>query len=515
MWLYVPNTPTSSPSAPAEAGSISASDWRFPALAVSVWWRGKPSRSRNWFQRCERVSFMRLLCGAMPEPSTAAHGVAAWTASLAASRASRTAWLGGSAGATTSGTSGRTPGASLSKPGRGSSASKTSPACSRRGLTKSLEPSGYGETFAGLASRLRSDSSRRQKSARAMSASALLSSAWPTPDATNRVRDEETLRKCAAFRLWNAGQKTVPLYLAEVAKNWPTPTARDWRSGGDQRERPNGPMLIDAARIWATPQARDHMPPHSPDRVASMKALGHGMRNLNDEATLWATPRAHEVGQYTRDNGDPNRERLSLTGQAMQWRTPGGDGRRAWDERNMGAGCESGSALAATSGGPSGDALGGGHDGRQDDQVRRAVGRTALEGSGGNVGLFPPGPSDFDAWLSIAKHAPDRLPALSRHDMFLLAVRKALDAAHGDPRGRERLDPQGPYGLRAAVVSEIAQSCLRRRSDGLAARMDELRMLGNGVVPLQAAYAFRTLCARLAARGSAGAARLVRLMEAA
>jgi hypothetical protein len=39
---------------------------------------------------------------------------------------------------------------------------------------------------------------------------------WPTATATNRVRNEETLAKCAAFRKRNANQNTVPLYLEEV-----------------------------------------------------------------------------------------------------------------------------------------------------------------------------------------------------------------------------------------------------------------------------------------------------------
>lgn len=52
---------------------------------------------------------------------------------------------------------------------------------------------------------------------------------WPTPTAVDRVRSEETLAKCAAFRLRNAGQKTVPLYLGEVARN--TATTGVMRSG--------------------------------------------------------------------------------------------------------------------------------------------------------------------------------------------------------------------------------------------------------------------------------------------
>lgn len=75
MWLYVPTLSTSSPSAQVEAGSISESNWRFPALAQCVWWRGKPSPSRTWYQRWNKVSWLRLLCGAMPEPSTVGAGV--------------------------------------------------------------------------------------------------------------------------------------------------------------------------------------------------------------------------------------------------------------------------------------------------------------------------------------------------------------------------------------------------------------------------------------------------------
>ncbi|WP_427928641.1 DNA cytosine methyltransferase [Agrobacterium cavarae] len=83
---------------------------------------------------------------------------------------------------------------------------------------------------------------------------------------------------------------------------------------------------------------------------------------------------------------------------------------------------------------------------------------------------FPPGPGDANGWREVISRTPELEPAF------------------------------------------------RRMADGLAsrldiARVDRLRMLGNGVVPLEAAYALRTLITRLAARGSAGAARLVRMME--
>jgi site-specific DNA-cytosine methylase len=77
--------------------------------------------------------------------------------------------------------------------------------------------------------------------------------------------------------------------------------------------------------------------------------------------------------------------------------------------------------------------------------------------------LFPPGPDDADGWAAILAQAPHLEPAV------------------------------------------------RRMADGMAPRVDQLRMLGNGVQPLQGAYAFRAVATELADR-SPGAAFLVRLM---
>ena len=53
---------------------------------------------------------------------------------------------------------------------------------------------------------------------------------WPTPTALDRPRTPETMAKSAAFRKRNANQNTVPLYLGEVAQNWPTPAANEDRA---------------------------------------------------------------------------------------------------------------------------------------------------------------------------------------------------------------------------------------------------------------------------------------------
>lgn len=99
--------------------------------------------------------------------------------------------------------------------------------------------------------------------------------------------------------------------------------------------------------------------------------------------------------------------------------------------------------------------------------------RASNERTGGQT-LFPPRPNDIDGWRSALQSAPELEPAFCR-------------VADG-----------------MASRMDLAQCW---------SRVDRLRMLGNGVVPLQAAYALRTLATRLAARGSGRAARLVRLME--
>jgi hypothetical protein len=95
--------------------------------------------------------------------------------------------------------------------------------------------------------------------------------AWPGPDATNRVRDEETLAKCAAFRKRNAGQNTVPLYLAEVAANWtpdqqdrawPGPAAQNYKgSSADSITRQDGKSRADLLHYAAE---QFFLPPSSP-----------------------------------------------------------------------------------------------------------------------------------------------------------------------------------------------------------------------------------------------------------
>lgn len=303
MWLYVP-TSTSFPSAPEAEDSISASNWQFQVLERSAWWRGKSSPSRTWFQRWKRVSWLRHLYGAMPEPSTAERGVAAWTASLAASRASRIRSPEGSAEATTSATCGVPPAASSCSRGRGLSLSRTSPGCSRLGMTKSLAPKGYGETYRSWVLRLRQDCLRRQKLARRTKGSASSSSAWPTATTRDWRSDASNLTDEELY-----GTKGRP--LARVAANWSSPRPTSGEKGGpNQSFGAGGTPLPAQASQWATPTAK-HEPRGSGNRLNPKGGGGCLASDAMDFSRLDL--------QTSRHGEPPSKERRSLNPRFVAW----------------------------------------------------------------------------------------------------------------------------------------------------------------------------------------------------
>jgi len=122
-------------------------------------------------------------------------------------------------------------------------------------------------------------------------------SSWPRPDATNRVRDEETLAKCAAFRLRNAGQKTVPLYLAEVAQQWEAPSVavtdgtRLTRGGDRSDELLLTGQAMKASENWSSPKASD------PEKAGPNMRGSKGDVPLPGQAVQWIAPMASDDGQ--------------------------------------------------------------------------------------------------------------------------------------------------------------------------------------------------------------------------
>jgi DNA (cytosine-5)-methyltransferase 1 len=182
---------------------------------------------------------------------------------------------------------------------------------------------------------------------------------------------------------------------------------------------------------------------------------------------------------------------------------PGLQGRelsRSFEERNWPASSRSASEFCGTS---LVDAVSGRHDRRTDDALGRSIERAVAKGAG--CGAIP---AMADTDIAQFRHKPSA------------GKQQIIQRDYGI--GRADLFPPRPSDLTAwrgtLENSPELEPSIRRVADGLAsrldiARVDQLRMLGNGVVPLQAADAVRTLATRLSAAGSAGAAGLVRMME--
>lgn len=112
------------------------------------------------------------------------------------------------------------------------------------------------------------------------------------------------------------------------------------------------------------------------------------------------------------------------------------------------------------------------------------------------AGLFPPAPSDMRGWSAVLAMAPDLAPTVAFGDL----ARRTGELAQVVAKG--------------GVAAAEAERSLCRMVDGLAQRTRALKLLGNGVFPLAAAHAWRTLSAAhglrpvdlAAASGSAGGA---------
>ena len=117
-------------------------------------------------------------------------------------------------------------------------------------------------------------------------------------------------------------------------------------------------------------------------------------------------------------------------------------------------------------------------------------------GRAAGLPCWPPGPGERDAWARVLAERPDLAPAVAY-----------AGPANGQPERRGESEPevarreehapgggeQDHHGRR----KEAAQPGVRRVAHGRPSRVDRLRALGNGVVPLQVARAYVELRERL------------------
>jgi hypothetical protein len=111
-------------------------------------------------------------------------------------------------------------------------------------------------------------------------------------------------------------------------ESWPTPRA----ACPGSRPNGNGGKILEeeVRKSWATPQAHDAQGPKTPEQIEAMRAKGHGVKNLNEQA-CWGTPTARD---HKSGRGNEEREYKELT--PMVERTQTGKLNPRWVETLMG-----------------------------------------------------------------------------------------------------------------------------------------------------------------------------------
>jgi len=291
--------------------------------ARSLFVRSKPSPARTWSAKWRRDSWTQHLSGRILKPSHGQSFVTAWTSSLAVIPASPSAQPENASAQKTLGTSGLSSQTEFDFFAPDSAISRMSKDTSASDSERSLE------SWNKLVIQRRGEYSARLKSAHRISASG--SSSWPTIRASeykdtgpigskshDHMLGKGYLWKRIAFRA-SIGRKSIPdgnlgeqmqrLHGQAAPANpstdgsrqesWPTPRA----ACPGSRPNGNGGKILEeeVRKSWATPQAHDAQGPKTPEQIEAMRAKGHGVKNLNEQAT-WATPQLQDGHNINQDS---------------------------------------------------------------------------------------------------------------------------------------------------------------------------------------------------------------------
>lgn len=296
MWIVIPST--CSPSAPGTGASTSDSPRDLtPAqaerLASCVTLSGKHSPPRSWRTAWRRKAWLKLLSGATCEPSTADAGVGLWIASLADTRANRSALRASGREKLTRGTCGPRWLESLRRLSPASCFSRTSEGTYRSGSTM------WPVTFSEWATELRRDFSARQKLARRIGGSGCSSLAWPTATSgdakASGAHGYQTSKRNAGVTLTDAIERGVM---------WLTPSASEDAAG-----------VSDAMQPMLTHQAEQHWQTLATDSFRSRGGERKDEMGLDQQARTFPSslpdPEPAASGSGSSASGPTSRPRLN------------------------------------------------------------------------------------------------------------------------------------------------------------------------------------------------------------
>ncbi len=355
MWI-LPKQLHTSPFVPATEALISDLNEQSQACAQSLLVRSKPSPARTWSLKWKRDSWTQLLSGRILKPSHGQSFTAAWTSSLAATRASHSAQLASASAPKTPDTSGHLSQPELLSCDQVSVSLKTSrdisalgfPTCcktwpewvtERRGAWRQRVNAARltrGRGFSSWRTPTEAETHNQDYSSQTYLQNQVQPN-WPTvcasevrqgfQDRSRGMKGSQESLTTAVILHGQAAPASSSLLGSRqgLSVDWRTPQANEagakvetlfTKDGSPAmpgqrayRKTPSGKLVLQSQTInqqvemvenWATPQAHDAQGPKTPEQIAVMRAKGHGVKNLN-EMVSWATPQAKDHKSGHRD----------------------------------------------------------------------------------------------------------------------------------------------------------------------------------------------------------------------
>ncbi len=375
MWI-LPRPLHTSAFVPDTQALISDLNEQSQVCAQSLLVRSKPSPARTWSLKWKRDSWTQLLSGRILKPSHGPSFTAAWTSSLAATRASHSVPPASDSAPKIQDTAGRTYQPELLQCDQVSVSLRTSrdisalgfPTCcktwqewvtERRGawrqrVNAARRTSGKGSsswpTISVKKSKNSVGKSQEHRNSIPLGTMAAMQS-WPTPNAQvsqDGESPETWLKRKEAMKAkgYNGNGCGTPLTIAVQLHGqaapasssslgshqglWPTPEGMAGGKTSRGGNRKDELLLSGMVKQWATPQAHDAQGPKTLEQIAAMRAKGHGVKNLNEQA-CWGTPTARD---HKSGRGNEDRQYEELT--PMVERQQSGKLNPRWVETLMG-----------------------------------------------------------------------------------------------------------------------------------------------------------------------------------
>ena len=327
MWILTNKLRTSHFVADTKASELDLE--QFSQLCEkSLWWRGKDSLARTWLKRCKTAPFMKHLSSQTLKPSHTEDFLEKWTSSLEDSPANLLAMLEGVKALTIQDTSSHTSEMESETANQELFSSKTLRELSQPKPAMESQFSNMScENWKDWVTEQRQEYLARKKWARHIEESACISSEskknWSTPTVMDTANIQQPRKKnpsggqkpplCQEVMNWptasvagcveggiasnvemtskgfkatrqngiSYGAKLRDAVIHHEEKNWPTPTARDWKGCGNAAIRKDGKHRIDNL------EAVIKFGPHDQDN--------RNTNGKNQESQSWATPRANQV----------------------------------------------------------------------------------------------------------------------------------------------------------------------------------------------------------------------------